>query len=346
MASVGLFNNFIRTGSQEYSLLPKQSKLHSYHVIPAGRFQANPYGKTFHISALDLIKRCLMSMKLWFAWKQYYVIIIDSATTGLLLGCISLVLGKWRHKLVVLSFNVPRRRSGLFLKLSRMAFGAIDYCYVHSRYDIQLAKELYHFEDHQIGFRVFVREEPADGVLSIPGPFDDDRPYIISFGSNGRDYPTFFKAIAKVGIPTVVVAREWNLRGLEIPSNVRVLYNIPLAECDKLVRRSRLAVFTYDGSEPSCGQISMVTACMVGKPVICTDWIGAHDYILDGVNGLYVRMKDSEDLAEKITRLWNDNDLYGNLSAGAIRWAKEHASVEVQQRMIDDLVTTLVSDKT
>ncbi len=165
----------------------------------------------------------------------------------------------------------------------------------------------------------------------------------MSFGGNARDYRTFFQAIEGTNLYAIVVAREYNLNGLKIPQNVKAFCNIPLQECDKLVSKCRFTVFTFNGSEPSCGQISIVTSLMLGKPTICTDWIAVHGYITDGKNGLLVKMKDPDDLRSKMIRLVKDKQLYNRLSESALLWAKENIDTSALHKKIDNLITMMFS---
>jgi hypothetical protein len=220
----------------------------------------------------------------------------------------------------------------------------VDHFFVHSTYDIRLSSELYHLPEECFSYRPFVRDEPATGEPNDMYLFEDKRPFIMSYGANGRDYKTFFEAVDGTDLSAIVVAREYNLEGLEVPDNVRTFCSIHLEECDRLVRKCLFTVFTFDGSEPSCGQISMVTSFMVGKPTICTDWIGVRDYVTDGENGLLVKMKDPADLRQRISRLVSDRQLYRKLSEGAIQWANKNTRPEVLHERIDALVTRLTSE--
>lgn len=341
MAKVLIFNNFLRNG-QQWTLAPRESKLHKYTSIGPGRWQANPYARTKHMRLTDLLHRMIACTLLWIRWRKYDVLVVDGCVTALLVSFLSL-LTKGNRKMVVSNFNVPRRRTGFWKWLAGVLYRRVDVFIVHSRYDIDLISKLYDIPHDRFMFLPFLRGEPADGEPSSEYLPDDEEPFIFSFGHNARDYETFLKAIEKTGLNTVVVARRYNLEGLTIPENVRVFYNIQLDECDRLVRKCKYTVFTFDGSEPSCGQISIVTSYMLGKPVICTNWHGVDDYVNDGVNGMLVNMRDVQDLRDTMVRLNDDGDLYSRLSAGANEWARQHCDLTIAREKIDDLVTTMTA---
>jgi glycosyltransferase involved in cell wall biosynthesis len=308
-----------------------------------GRWKCDPYAKQKHMGVKGILLHLIVCGKVWIRWiTRYDVLITASCWTVLLMGGYSNVI-KGKRKLIASSFNVPKRRNWLWQVIVRLLIKKIDIIYVHSKYDIGLISSLYGFPESKIRFYPFVREKPQQGKPLDEYRFSDSREYIISFGANGRDYKTFFEAISRTDLSAVVVAREWNLKGLAIPDNVKVLYNIPLEECDRLVDECKFAVFTFDGSEPSCGQISMVSCLMLGKPVICTDWVGTRDYITDGKNGLLVQIRNPEELKEKMLKLANDSDLYKTLSIGAVQWATEYADPIKIQAQIDMTVTQVLS---
>jgi glycosyltransferase involved in cell wall biosynthesis len=81
---------------------------------------------------------------------------------------------------------------------------------------------------------------------------------------------------------------------------------------------------------------------MLGKPTICTDWIGIRDYVADSFNGLLVKMGDVGDLRSKMLKLENDKQLRNQLSAGARSWSKQNVDTTALKHTFDDLVTLLV----
>jgi len=345
MGRVLYFTNFVAFSKKRPEIIPCQHTEHVYDIMGPGRWKVNPYYKKKHLGVKDILFHLIACGKVWIRWiSSYDVLITGSCWTVLLLGGYSYLM-KGKRKLIAASFNVPKRRNRLWRIITRLLLKKIDIIYVHSKYDIGLINSLYGFPESKMRFRPVVRGKPQQGKPLDKYRFSDSREYIISFGANGRDYKTFFEAISRTDLSAVVVAREWNLKGLAIPDNVKVLYDIPLEECERLVDECKFAVFTFDGSEPSCGQIAIVISLMLGKPVICTDWIGVKDYVIDGVNGMLVKMADANDLQRKMLRLFHGPELYSRLSAGASNWTERNANPSVLQQEIDALVTRLTACK-
>ena len=338
MAKILIFNNFAKKNDKSI-LAYSKSNINQYYTASPGIWQANPYSQKKHMTFGDITKRFMSSFVLWLKSFRYDVLIVDSATTAIFLGLFLTIL-KGKTKIIVASFNVPRHRKGKWQTIGKKIFSKLDYVFVHSRHDIELCKRLYGFQTSQIGFRPFVRPFPTTGKLNCIS--QNDSPYILSMGSNGRDYKTFMKAIENLDIKAIVVAKEHNLLGINIPKNVLVLKDLELAECDKLVENCLFTVFTVDGSEPSCGQISYVTSSLLGKPIICTNFEGAWDYVSDNQNGLYVEMNNPDDLKEKISLLYNNKELYQKLSIGAKDWSNVFAIEDAAQLLIENTVNKII----
>ncbi len=341
MARALIFSNFLTKGKGSV-LAPEHSVLHEYNSVGPGHWRANSYSPKKHIGIIDLMKRLMACLMLRVKCKRYDVLFADSTITGLLMSVLFL-FGKGSRKLVIGSFNVPRHRKGVWKWLAGRLFRKVDHFIVHSSYDIQLAAKLYDLPSEHFTFWPFVREYPTTGDPKDTYLFEDNSPFILSFGGNARDYRTFFEAIQGTDLKAVVVAREYNLEGLSIPANVRAFCNIPLNECDKLASKCLFTVFSFDGSEPSCGQISIVTSFMLGKPTICTNLAGVQDYVKEYENGLFVRINDADDLRRKMLKLANDQQLQNILAAGARNWAIQNTDPAALQHNIDNIVTALVS---
>lgn len=342
MANVLVFYNFLKPGETP-PILPPTAKFHTYRIVYSGWLYANPYRNTRKdMKFCELLKRAVMSLVLVFKSWNYDVLVVDVSTTGLLISLFTI----WRKKpkIIISHFNVLRHRGGVLRAISARLFRRVNHFIVHSSNDARMAAELYNLPMERFSFWPYVRRVPAAGELSPKYTFKKDEPFILSFGVNARDYRTFFEAIQDTKINAIIVTREYCAKGLKIPGNVKVFFNIPLDDCDKLVGSCLFTVFTFDGSEPSCGQISLVTSFMLGKPTICTDVVGIRDYVTDGENGLLVKMRDHVDLKEKISKLVSDAQLYRKLSEGAIQWADENTRPEVLQEKINVLVTRLTSE--
>ena len=149
--------------------------------------------------------------------------------------------------------------------------------------------------------------------------------YAVFFGrlEASKGLSTLLDAVERAGIPLRIFGQgplsSWVERqvaerfGGEGP--VRFEGYAPRSDLVRGVAGSRAVVFPSEWYESY--PITIVEAMAHGKPVIASDLGSIPSIVRHEVNGLLFRPGDWEDLAEKITRLWQDDDLQGRLESGA-----------------------------
>ncbi len=149
--------------------------------------------------------------------------------------------------------------------------------------------------------------------------------YGFAAGRSLRDWKTFFAAIADIDYPFTVVADKASVAHLGRPANVTLYCDIPREKYLDLLRQARFVVIPLLTQTRSVGQVVVLEAAALGKPVVATNVIGTRDYITHGVNGLLAASGDAEDLAKNINLLIADDTLCQNLrDAAYTRVANEH----------------------
>lgn len=339
MAKVMVYQNILEV-EKKPTFEQTPSTVHQYTIQKLGPLFVNPYkARKKSMALLEFVKRFVVCVILYFRSFFYDVLIVDVTTVGLIMG--GLLLLRKKPKVLILHFNVLRHRKGLWLLVSKWCFRRIEKFIVHSNYDIQYASKLYQLPLDKFIFYPYTRKHPDQGVPDSKYLSGKQEKYIVSYGVNARDYKTLFEAIAGLDIHLIVVAREHSLAGLSVPDNVSVFQNIPLEDVDRLVGGSLFTVFTFDGSEPSCGQISIVSSLMLGKPVVCTDCTAMQDYVTDGYNGMLVKIRDVEDLRNKLASLYENQVLQKRLSDGAFEWASNHTAPEAIKKKVEDVILNM-----
>lgn len=139
---------------------------------------------------------------------------------------------------------------------------------------------------------------------------------------NGRDYSTLSKVADKCPKENfVVVCGKWNIRGLVIPSNVRVIFGLPVKELKILYKSAKmLLLITHDdkhldGSDCS-GQTVLLDAMSCGLPIIASRKKYLEDYARDKEELLTVNFYDVDDIVIKI-KILNNLELAKNLGQAA-----------------------------
>lgn len=77
---------------------------------------------------------------------------------------------------------------------------------------------------------------------------------------------------------------------------------------------------------------SILEAMAVGRPIITTDCPGCRETVQDGVNGILVRPRNVEDLADAFCRLTEDAALRERMGQESLRYCRERFDVSIVNR--------------
>ena len=174
----------------------------------------------------------------------------------------------------------------------------------------------------------------------------EDGDYIFSGGRIARDYQTLLRATAELSQRIILVVGNDPLTGktgLEqtAPSkNVEIYCNIPEDRYLELMSRARLVVLTLQDTQYAAGQMVLLDALAMGKPVIVTKTVGTVDYVEDGKTGLLVEPGNVLQLKEKIVLLTNNPELRKTLGKNAkIIWQEKFTGNVLRQKITNVLLS-------
>jgi glycosyltransferase involved in cell wall biosynthesis len=221
-------------------------------------------------------------------------------------------------------------------RVMRSAFGRVDRFVVFSTMERRLYAEFFDLDIARFDMLHWSVNRPVADPARDPSLPDA---YLCAIGSQGRDYGTLMAAMALLPrIRLVVVVTPESLRGLSIPPNVTVRFNVPLPQTMAILQQSRFSVVPLLGTEVPCGHVTLVSAMHLGKASIVSDSTGIADYVQDHANGLTVPPSDPVALARAIEQLWNDTALTARLADRAHSFALRNCS---EQSAVDYLEARL-----
>jgi glycosyltransferase involved in cell wall biosynthesis len=164
--------------------------------------------------------------------------------------------------------------------------------------------------------------------------------YVCCIGRNNRDLFTFVEAVRKTGIDAILICRPGQADGLDLPDNLSLRTDVPLAECQEVMERAMATVVPLIDDTTGAGHMTVVTSLLYGTPVIATDSPVLVDYVLEDKTGFLVEHGSSEALAAAINRLKGDPKLRERLRASSRAFAREHltedSAAEFLRRTLDD----------
>ena len=167
---------------------------------------------------------------------------------------------------------------------------------------------------------------PLERIVFVPFHTNILEPAALPAGTYGfaagrslRDYKTFFAAVEDLPQQFIVVADRASVAGLARPANVELHCDIPRKKYLELLEGAQYVVVPLKAEFRSTGQVVVLEAASLGKPVIASNVVGVRDYITDGVDGLLVPPGDPAALRAAIQRVASDPALSSELAAHALQ---------------------------
>jgi glycosyltransferase involved in cell wall biosynthesis len=174
----------------------------------------------------------------------------------------------------------------------------------------------------------FLRFVEADRVLTLPyaqgssigveGSDVRSGPYVFSGGWTNRDYDALLRCAAQLpDISFTIVASAKNRLIEQAPANVRLLLDIDQAEFNQLLAGSKFVVIPLQEDVGSSGQMVLLSAMELGKPVIVPRVGAVTEYVEDGVTGVLYELGDEQALAGAIREVEGAPDRVAAMGAHA-----------------------------
>jgi glycosyltransferase involved in cell wall biosynthesis len=152
--------------------------------------------------------------------------------------------------------------------------------------------------------------------------------YILTAGRSGRDYRSLFEAVSTLGTQLRVICDNENaLSHLSIPPNVNILRNCYDEDYIMQIKNAAMVVIPLGASDISAGQMVLIQAMALAKPVIITRTPTVENYVSDGVDAILVKKNSPEELRKAINEVLADDQLRGRLSKNALETYEQKFSM-------------------
>jgi glycosyltransferase involved in cell wall biosynthesis len=164
--------------------------------------------------------------------------------------------------------------------------------------------------------------------------------HVLAVGRDlARDYATLAAAAAHYDAPTIVVAEERNLVGVELPQNVTTVRGIPFVELRALYEGARCVVLPlrregYRLGTEGGGLTALLEAMASGRPIVATRRPIVEDYVTDGQTALLAPPEEPEALASRVRTVLDDDALADRLGRAARQRVEErHTTRQFAERL-------------
>lgn len=219
----------------------------------------------------------------------------------------SLALGVMRKpvKHLAFSFNFTQRPLGLRRKIFQRAFASVDRFVVFSQYEAKFYAEYFDIEPTKISTLLWAQDCPQIGV-GLPDVIQP--PYFCAIGGEGRDIQLVIKAAESLTNKAsfVIITRPHLTVDLRVPDNLVMLTDIPLIETWTIANKSLGVLVPLIADDTCCGHITIVSAKMLGIPIVTTNSVATTEYVSGRKGILSGQAGDLEQFVKNIENLLNN----------------------------------------
>lgn len=153
------------------------------------------------------------------------------------------------------------------------------------------------------------------GIGKIEGLAVSKGKYVFSTGRSNRNYDFLIEALAGTNFEIRIACNGYQYKGLSDTSKVTILHNCFGRDMLRELSGAFCVVIPLGNVHISSGQLVILQALQLGKPVIVTENDTVKDYINDGENG-YIIKNERDALISRLERI-EDDIIYNTLSKNA-----------------------------
>ena len=277
--------------------------------------------------------------RLWRRRKGADAVVTMGARASLAYGLLCAVTGTASRQVMMEYFlDIPRPWSwrwrfkhALYRIVARRALGIL----VNSKGEIASTEARFGLEKGKV---LFV---PMYSTIEPPECIESNEGIVVSIGRTMRDNETLLAAARRFRAPLVLVVGKDDKLPETLPPNVELRREIPLEEAQGLMRKAAVVIIPLLPAERSTGQVVVLEAMALGKPVVATELAGTVDLIDSGVDGVLVPAGDVEELAKAVNGLLENPEEARAVGRVAYRRILATGSADHRGRAMLDAVAAL-----
>lgn len=262
------------------------------------------------------------ALKLLAHQADYDAVVTSGLRTGQVFGFLRSLLRRRRPVHIHLELMLDEEKGSPFWKLKRAfqraAFGSADLLVTSALGEIDIYSERLGIPRERFRFVLF-----HTNVLN-PGQVGRERGYAFSAGRTGRDYVLLAEAVRGLDLDLIVLGDAASLENVEFPSCTQVLTDEPYERYLELLHGCDFVIVPLNEVRSSRGQVVILEAMAMGKPVIATETVGTVDYVDSGENGLLVPPGEAAPLRSAIQSLSEDASLRAQFSERGLEAVQRH----------------------
>ena len=177
-----------------------------------------------------------------------------------------------------------------------------------------------------------VKYVPMHTTIKNPTPSQHNEGYVLAAGRSLRDYATLVACARSCpNIPFRMIC-GMDDRLNNPPPNVTVHQEVARDTYLSYLDRCTLVAVPLIPTDRATGQVVILEAMAMGKPVIATLAPGSKDLIVNGETGLLVNPADTEGWTKAIQQLFNNPAQAKHNAQNALQYIQQECSYEVHAK--------------
>jgi glycosyltransferase involved in cell wall biosynthesis len=267
----------------------------------------------------------------------YDLVIAWEGKNGFPYAFLRSLIGQKSPPLIILAFNI-RGVISHFLGLVRFGLRSVSRVVVLTPGEVERYQRLLYLPPEAISYIPHgwyddmkwydPEQRPKSDALARAGKF------IFASGRSFRDYATLARAVEGVDVNVRVSGREFNLAGIDLPTNMEATGWLSERELQDYLYHSQFYIVPLQPIDFAGGDSSLLHAMSYGKAVVATRAPSTETYIQHGETGLLVEPHDVKGLRQAILQLWQNPDEARRMGQAARRRFEENHTIDHLARRV------------
>lgn len=290
-------------------------------------FWATSYGKEYYSEVLklpNLIRERFgflsplfyILIPFWAIFKspKFDLVIAHEPRMGFVYGFLKRVF-KIGKPILVFQIILPESKNFLgrikFI-FEKFSLGGISACVVNSSFEKKLYEKYFSFKNKFIFLPLHV--EPED----IFRYREKEENFIFTGGGAERDFQTLFSVAREIPNKFILVTFAKSMLPKENPPrNISISLKMDLEEFLRIMAQAKVVVIPLNKVNKSAGQVMLLQAMALGKPVIISNNPSIKDYVKDQKDCFLVEPEDKDSLKLAFLKVLEDKNLRKTLGENA-----------------------------
>lgn len=304
--------------------LENETKMKWYTYISV----SNNLRKNIFDEIIRYMKYFLFPLKIFFLRKQVENIVAWQQFYGIMYAfyCNIFKVNKTNNLTIMTFIYKPKKKFGkLYFKFIKYAINNkyVDNIIVFSKNEIEYYSKIFEMPKEK-----FIFENLGISEIKVQREYNE-KDYILAPGRSNRDYNFLIEAMKDDKYDVRIICDELSKDKCE---NIKIYNNVMGDKYYAMLKNAYCVVIPLKDKNISSGQLVLLQAMQLRKPIIVTDAKGVKDYIVDGYNGLIID-KSKEELIRALEKLKNP-EIYDTLAENAYKeYVEKHSLLKLGENI-------------